>query len=391
MANFLDTTGLTRFWGDVKIFLQSRGAITLADADKMLVFDDSVKEDINGVTGTYGKLKNLTIGNLKTYLATYFAPVSTADAMTYKGAQDCSANPNYPAANAGDTYKVSVAGKIGGASGVTVEAGDMFICTTDGTASGDQATVGTNWNVIQTNLAGAISEMGTGIHALATKATPVDADELALSDSAASWVGKKFTWANLKSVLKTYFDTLYALSGHNHTVDSLSNVVITSNSDGEFLVWDTATSKWINQTIAEAGVAASGHNHDAAYAPIAHVGATGAAHGNVVAAGAAGFMTGADKTKLDGIEAGADVTDGVNVGSAMWGAAAKTTPLDADTMVISDTAASNVIKKVTFTNIKAFLKTYFDTLYSLTGHTHAGVYEPVVTPITNATIDGIVV
>lgn len=44
---------------------------------------------------------------------------------------------------------------------------------------------------------------------------------------------------------------------------------------------------------------------DTAYAPIAHVGAGGAAHSNAVAAGAAGFMTGADKMKLDGVAAGA--------------------------------------------------------------------------------------
>lgn len=44
---------------------------------------------------------------------------------------------------------------------------------------------------------------------------------------------------------------------------------------------------------------------DAAYAPTAHVGAGGAAHANAVAAGAAGFMTGADKTKLDGVATGA--------------------------------------------------------------------------------------
>jgi len=37
----------------------------------------------------------------------------------------------------------------------------------------------------------------------------------------------------------------------------------------------------------------------------AHAGAGGAVHANVVAAGAAGFMTGADKTKLDGVAAGA--------------------------------------------------------------------------------------
>ena len=39
----------------------------------------------------------------------------------------------------------------------------------------------------------------------------------------------------------------------------------------------------------------------------AHEGAGGAVHANAVAAGAAGFMSGADKTKLDGIATGAEV------------------------------------------------------------------------------------
>ena len=41
------------------------------------------------------------------------------------------------------------------------------------------------------------------------------------------------------------------------------------------------------------------------YAPLSHVGSGGTAHVNVVAGGAAGFMSGADKAKLDGIAAGA--------------------------------------------------------------------------------------
>lgn len=41
------------------------------------------------------------------------------------------------------------------------------------------------------------------------------------------------------------------------------------------------------------------------YAPLSHVGSGGTAHANVVAGGAAGFMTGTDKTKLDGIAVGA--------------------------------------------------------------------------------------
>ena len=75
--------------------------------------------------------------------------------MIFKGVIDCSANPNYPAANAGAVYKVSVAGKIGGASGVVVEVGDTAYCTTTA-VSGDQATVGASWNIAQENIDGAV-------------------------------------------------------------------------------------------------------------------------------------------------------------------------------------------------------------------------------------------
>ncbi len=43
----------------------------------------------------------------------------------------------------------------------------------------------------------------------------------------------------------------------------------------------------------------------------------------------------------------------------------KTTPVDADGVPIMDSAASNVMKFLTFTNLKVFLKTYFDTLYTI--------------------------
>lgn len=78
------------------------------------------------------------------------------DAMVYKGIIDASTNPNYPIANAGDTYKISVAGRIGGASGPRVEVGDMVICINDGSAAGTHATVGSNWNIIQVNIDGAV-------------------------------------------------------------------------------------------------------------------------------------------------------------------------------------------------------------------------------------------
>lgn len=67
-------------------------------------------------------------------------------------------------------------------------------------------------------------------HAAAVKATPVDADEFSIWDSAASWVLKKLTFANLKAVLKTYFDSIYQVQ-----IDTAVKVVadeVTINNGG---------------------------------------------------------------------------------------------------------------------------------------------------------------
>lgn len=71
--------------------------------------------------------------------------------LDFKGSTDCSANPNYPAASKGDYYLVSVAGKIGGASGVVVSAGDSYFAIADN-AGGTQVSVGTSWAVVEGNL-----------------------------------------------------------------------------------------------------------------------------------------------------------------------------------------------------------------------------------------------
>jgi hypothetical protein len=80
-----------------------------------------------------------------------------------------------------------------------------------------------------------------------------------------------------------------------------------------------------------------------------------------------GLMTAAFATKLDGIEALADVTDATNIASSIHGATEKTTPANADELPLIDSAASNVLKWVSWTNIKATLKSYFDTLYQAAG------------------------
>lgn len=70
-----------------------------------------------------------------------------------KGDIACAGNPNYPAALKGDGYKVSSAGKIGGASGLSVQVGDWLIAVADN-AGGTQAAVGASWTIVQGNLVG---------------------------------------------------------------------------------------------------------------------------------------------------------------------------------------------------------------------------------------------
>jgi len=57
------------------------------------------------------------------------------------------------------------------------------------------------------------------------------------------------TWSTL-----TASDVGAASDSHNHTLDSLSNVTITSNASGELLMWNGTA--WVNRTLIEADVMA---------------------------------------------------------------------------------------------------------------------------------------
>lgn len=66
-------------------------------------------------------------------------------------------------------------------------------------------------------------------------------------------------------------------------------------------------------------------------------------------------------SNLSGTNTGNETT--TTVGSLINGATAKATPVDADYIGLMDSAASNILKKLSWANVKATLKTYFDTLY----------------------------
>lgn len=86
-----------------------------------------------------------------------------------------------------------------------------------------------------------------------------------------------------------------------------------------------------------------------------------------------GAFVDGDKTKLNGIETAADVTDANNVGSSIHGSSPKTTMADADKVAIIDTEALNVLKTLSWAYVKSILKTYFDSLYAVvSGFTTSG-------------------
>jgi hypothetical protein len=94
----------------------------------------------------------------------------------------------------------------------------------------------------------------------------------------------------------------------------------------------------------------------------------------VLADGELGFETDTKKGKLgNGVTAWNSLTYSftgdvpLTVAEQITAATAKTTPVDADQFGITDSAASNVLKKLSWANVKATLKTYFDTLYGYIG------------------------
>lgn len=170
-------------------------------------------------------------------------------AVVLMGGWDASAGtfPGGGTAQAGASYIVTVAGTV---DGVAFNINDRVLAIADNASTGTYAN---NWLKLDytdqvlsvVGLTGAVSKaglqaaidlsgvntgdettttLGSKINGATDKATPVDADQFGLVDSAASNVLKKLTWANLKATMKAYYDAATS-TFTNKTMIASTNVV----------------------------------------------------------------------------------------------------------------------------------------------------------------------
>lgn len=155
--------------------------------------------------------------------------------LVLKGNWDASSGsfPGGGVAQAGWYYIVNVAGTV---DSVEFGVNDRILAIVDNAST---ATFAVNWNHNDE------STFAAEVNNAAAKTTPVDADLIGILDSAASFITKKLTWANLKATLKTYFDTLYNLYVHpNHSGD------VTSVADGATTIANNVVSNAKLTTVA---------------------------------------------------------------------------------------------------------------------------------------------
>lgn len=88
---------------------------------------------------------------------------------------------------------------------------------------------------------------GANIHSADSKTTPADADEIGLIDSAASYVLKKLTWANLKATILAYFTTVTTTWTNKTLTSPVINGTLTGTAG--FGAWTTWTPTWTNLTV----------------------------------------------------------------------------------------------------------------------------------------------
>jgi hypothetical protein len=112
-----------------------------------------------------------------------------------------------------------------------------------GLAASTKNTAGKTYRIALAPTAESVVPVGA-TEAATAKTTPIDADLFSLFDSAASYVRKKLTWANLKATLKAYTDTLYATAAQGAKADTALQPQLAENAPILFVAAGSADGKY---------------------------------------------------------------------------------------------------------------------------------------------------
>lgn len=156
----------------------------------------------------------------------------------YQGVIDCSSNPNYPAADKNMYWNVGGPGKVGGASGIDVEVGDVITCITANNG-GTYADVGTKFLITQFNIDPAtVTEIRTGTSDAVYVTPNVLADQLnggSAVFSAATLISLGGGTTQQLLLTSTAAQKALAIASTVQTVDSVTATVTVNSANYDFM------------------------------------------------------------------------------------------------------------------------------------------------------------
>jgi len=159
------------------------------------------------------------------------------------------------------------------------------------TAVGNEATARANADNLKQDKSSLGADVAATVHTATAKTTPVDADEIGLLDSQASFGRKKLTWASIKTALGSLFAALIHASRHKSGgADAIKLDELAGGATGGTTLDATTATHGLMSSNDKAklnGIAANANNYNL---PVANAGALGGVKATDPVAGQ--FVTG---------------------------------------------------------------------------------------------------
>ena len=263
---------------------------------------------------------------------------------------------------------VSASGGSGAVSSVNTKTGDVVLTTTDIADATNKRYV----TDAQQTVIGNTSGTNTGDETNSTILSKIGytPENIANKGQALGYCGldggSKVPLANLPATLLKYVGVWNASTNTptltNPDTTKIGNVYNVSVAGTQFGI-NFKLGDWLIYN--ESGVPEKSDNSDDVVSVNSKTGTVVLTTADIADSTDKKYVTDAEKTKLSnlsGTNSGNETT--TTIGTLVNGAIAKTTAVDADMLPLMDSASSNVIKKFSWANLKATLKTYFDTIYS---------------------------